>query len=90
MDYLEKNAFRETIHNYSLQGEHNVATKKRLLRLKDATYFGRIDFETNKKTRKIYVGVHNFQNSESDEKYSFIIIIITNCKSFSFTFINLK
>lgn len=67
MDHLEKNAFRETIHNYSLQGEHTVANKKRLLRLKDATYFGRIDFESNKKTRKIYVGVHNFQDKESNE-----------------------
>lgn len=67
MDHLEKNAFRETIHNYSLQGEHTVANKKRLLRLKDATYFGRIDFESNKKTRKIYVGVHNFQDNESNE-----------------------
>lgn len=67
MDHLEKNAFRETIQNYSLQGEHTVANKKRLLRLKDATYFGRIDFESSKKIKKIYVGVHNFQDKESNE-----------------------
>ena len=45
MDHLEKNAFRETIFNYTLQGEHSVDRRKRLFRLLDTPYFGRIDFK---------------------------------------------
>lgn len=73
MDHLEKNSMRETISNYSLQGEHSVENKKRLLRLKDTAYFGRIDFETKiaKKPRRIYVGVHNFQDNTSNENLVF-------------------
>lgn len=45
MDHLEKNNMREAIFNYSLQGEHCVKNSKRLHRLKDTAYFGRIDFK---------------------------------------------
>lgn len=67
MDHLEKNAMRETIHNYSLQGSHSVENKKRLHRLKDTAYFGRIDFkpENAAGAKNIYVGVHNFQEPGS-------------------------
>lgn len=67
MDFLEKNAMREVIQNYSLQGEHGLANRKRLIRLKDTAYFGRIDFlEQNEElARKIYIGVHNFQDTET-------------------------
>ena len=69
MDHLEKNALRETIENYSLQGDHSVDNKKRLLRLKNTAYFGRIDFKENHKNQKrnIYVGVHNFQDSKTND-----------------------
>ncbi|MDA8693111.1 AAA family ATPase [Saprospiraceae bacterium] len=67
MDFLEKNAMREVIQNYSLQGEHGLENRKRLIRLKDTAYFGRIDFtEHNQQvTRNIYVGVHNFQDDDT-------------------------
>ncbi len=73
MDHLEKNAMRETITNYTLQGDHTVENKKRLIRLKDIAYFGRIDFqESDADTfRNIYVGVHNFQDSESNKNLVF-------------------
>lgn len=73
MDFLEKNAMREVIHNYSLQGEHSVENRKRLIRLKDTAFFGRIDFlEHNKQTAKnIYIGVHNFQDTESNKNLVF-------------------
>lgn len=69
MDHLEKNAMRETIYNYTLQGEHSVDTKKRLFRLKDTAYFGRIDFTpTTKKTPdNIYIGVSNFQDTKGNK-----------------------
>lgn len=68
MDHLEKNAFRETIFNYTLQGDHAVDKKRRLFRLLDTPYFGRIDFkeEGKAKTLPVYVGVHNFQDEESN------------------------
>lgn len=73
MDHLEKNAMRETIFNYTLQGEHTVENKKRLQRLKDTAYFGRVDFlETNNKTPKnIYVGVYNFQDTKANKSLVF-------------------
>ena len=67
MDHLEKNSIREAIFNYSLQGEHSVENSKRLHRLKDTAYFGRIDFKNKQSDdlKNIYVGVGNFQDSES-------------------------
>lgn len=67
MDHLEKNALRESIRNFSLVGDHNVKNRKRLLRLKDTAYFGRIDFKENahEEITKLYIGVHNFQDNDS-------------------------
>lgn len=69
MDHLEKNAMRETIHNYTLQGDHSKEQKKRLFRLKDVPYFGRIDFiqKGGEKEKNIYVGVHNFQDDKENK-----------------------
>ncbi|NNE15678.1 MAG: AAA family ATPase [Saprospiraceae bacterium] len=73
MDNLEKNAMREVIRNYSLQGNHSIENRKRLIRLKDTAFFGRIDFleDNNKVARNIYIGVHNFQDSESKKNLVF-------------------
>src|SRR5690554_6678231 len=67
MDHLEKNALRETIYNYSIIGDHHLDKRKRLIRLLDVPYFGRIDFREEGATKadKIYVGVHNYQSEES-------------------------
>ncbi|HSP11514.1 MAG TPA: hypothetical protein VLO29_03225 [Salegentibacter sp.] len=64
MDHLEKNAVREAVSNMAMVGRASLAQKKRLLRLKDITYFGRIDFTESgrKKASQIYVGVHNFKD----------------------------
>lgn len=35
MDHPEKNTMRKTIHNYTLQGDHALDKRKRLLRLRD-------------------------------------------------------
>ena len=69
MDHLEKNNMREAIFNFSLQGEHSVENRKRLIRLKDTAYFGRIDFKESQSSelKNIYVGVHNFQDTESNK-----------------------
>jgi DNA helicase II / ATP-dependent DNA helicase PcrA len=69
MDHLEKNNMREAVFNFSLQGEHSVENRKRLIRLKDTAYFGRIDFKESQSSelKNIYVGVHNFQDTESNK-----------------------
>ncbi len=68
MDHLEKNAMRETIHNYTLQGDHALDKRKRLLRLRDVPYFGRMDFREvgASDVRPVYVGVHNFRDEEGN------------------------
>lgn len=69
MDHLEKNAIRESVTNIAMQGEASVDKRKRLHRLKDVTYFGRIDFKNKKQSKSapIYIGVHNFQDETSKE-----------------------
>lgn len=52
MDHLEKNNTREAIYNFSLQGEHSAENRKRLHRLKDTAYFGRVDFESNQSFKR--------------------------------------
>lgn len=66
MDHLEKNAMREAITNTTSLGDHSVETKKRLLRLREIPYFGRIDFTEKQKTspEPIYIGVHNFRDGD--------------------------
>ena len=66
MDHLEKNALREAICNYSTIGAHHLSKRKRLIRLLDVPYFGRIDFRRDQHTKveSVYIGVHNFQDEE--------------------------
>lgn len=67
MDHLEKNAMREAITNTAAMGDHSVDKKKRLLRLRNVPYFGRIDFRTNgnKQPEPVYVGVYNFYDDSA-------------------------
>ncbi|MBZ9630390.1 AAA family ATPase [Salegentibacter sp. LM13S] len=69
MDHLEKNAVRESVSNMAMLGRASLDKKKRLLRLKNVTYFGRLDFKEDKKAAKdeIYVGVHNFKDEETNK-----------------------
>jgi DNA helicase II / ATP-dependent DNA helicase PcrA len=69
MDHLEKNAVREAVGQTAMLGEASVDKKKRLLRLRDIAYFGRFDFKRKDedKAKPVYVGVHNFQDEETNE-----------------------
>ena len=69
MDHLEKNAMREAITNTAALGDHSVDKKKRLVRMLDVPYFGRIDFTEKGKGNPapIYVGVHNFRDDEKNK-----------------------
>ena len=69
MDHLEKNAVREAVGQTAMLGEVSVDKKKRLLRLRDIAYFGRFDFKRKDedKAKPVYVGVHNFQDEQTNE-----------------------
>ncbi len=68
MDHLEKNAMRESINNTAAIGDHAVEKRKRLIRLKNVPYFGRIDFRKNgkHKAEPLYIGVHNFFDDDTN------------------------
>ncbi|HEX2933811.1 MAG TPA: UvrD-helicase domain-containing protein [Bacteroidales bacterium] len=68
MDHQEKNAMRESITNTASLGDHSVDKKKRLFRLRNVPYFGRIDFKEKGKNNAdpIYVGVHNFRDEDKN------------------------
>lgn len=68
MDHLEKNAMREAISNTSRLGEHAMDKSKRLDRLRNVPFFGRIDFSAkgSNKSLPIYIGVHHFQGGENN------------------------
>lgn len=69
MDHLEKNAVREVISNIAVQGDHAIERKRRLLRLRDVPYFGRIDFlkKGQQNPEPIYVGVYNFREEKAKQ-----------------------
>lgn len=69
MDHVEKVSVRQSIEQMAVLGEHSVAKKKRLEKIKKAPYFGRIDFLLDKKEEKIqiYIGIYSFTNSQNDE-----------------------
>lgn len=73
MDHLEKNALRETVFNYTLQGEHAIDRKKQLFRLRNIPFFGRINFKENSKKTDtpIYIGVHNLQATDGKSNLVF-------------------
>ena len=69
MDAAEKASVKQTVNMQALTGEAAVAYKKRLLKLIETPYFGRIDFrETGSvKAEPIYVGIHSFFDEKENE-----------------------
>ncbi|MEB2785238.1 HelD family protein [Algoriphagus persicinus] len=68
MDHLEKNAIREAVGQIAMMGEAAVDKKRRLHRLRDIPYFGRIDFaKVGKDLETIYIGVHNFRDENANQ-----------------------
>lgn len=60
MDHIEKISVRESIAQTAMTGEHSVGIRKRLLKLQQIPYFGRIDFKITKNTNPYYIGIHSF------------------------------
>lgn len=62
MDAAEKASIKQSVNMQAIAGEAAVAYKKRLLKLIETPYFGRIDFEEKGTDRAdpIYVGIHSY------------------------------
>lgn len=63
IDPHEIRSMRESILNHFALGENVIDKRRRLSKLLDIPYFGRIDFKENKensKTTPIYIGIHTF------------------------------
>ncbi|MCI1648136.1 MAG: UvrD-helicase domain-containing protein [Bacteroides sp.] len=68
IDPHEIRSMRESILNHFAIGESVIDKRRRLAKIVDIPYFGRIDFEEQSEHRPIipvYIGTHTFHDSES-------------------------
>ena len=68
IDPHEIRSMRESILNHFALGENVIDKRKRLGKILDIPYFGRIDFQEKSDAGKIlpvYIGVHSFYDSDS-------------------------
>lgn len=66
MDHVEKVSVRQSVEQGALVGEAAVEKRKRLFKLLQSPYFGRIDFRENGKNTEqpVYIGVHAFTDEQ--------------------------
>ncbi|HET9505732.1 MAG TPA: 3'-5' exonuclease [Hymenobacter sp.] len=65
LDDADLVAADQSINRMAFTGEAAVARKRRLLKLMQSPYFGRVDFEPAGKTRlPVYIGVHSFLDEQ--------------------------
>ncbi|MFA6767626.1 MAG: 3'-5' exonuclease [Parabacteroides sp.] len=72
IDPHEIRSMRESILNHFALGENVIDKRKRLGKILNTPYFGRIDFMENKEAGKIlpiYIGVHSFYDSISKKSF---------------------
>jgi DNA helicase II / ATP-dependent DNA helicase PcrA len=62
MDHAEKVSVRQSISQIAMTGESAVARKRRLARLINTPWFGRIDFSErgDPEVNPLYIGIHSF------------------------------
>jgi DNA helicase-2/ATP-dependent DNA helicase PcrA len=68
IDPHEIRSMRESILNHFALGENVIDKRKRLGKILDTPYFGRIDFKEQKENcavLPVYIGVHSFYDSDS-------------------------
>lgn len=68
IDPHEIRSMRESILNHFAVGESVIDKRKRLLKILDIPYFGRIDFREEKEGSQVqpaYIGIHTFYDPES-------------------------
>lgn len=63
IDEADKVAASQSINSMASTGESSVARKKKLMKLRESPYFGRIDFITEgKEQMPVYIGIHTFSD----------------------------
>lgn len=69
MDHAEKVSVRQSIDQSAMLGENAVAKQKRLNKLRQSPYFGRIDFTEadTGQTHPVYVGIYTFYDDDQQE-----------------------
>lgn len=60
LDEADMVAAGQSINRMAFTGESAVLRKRRLLKLGQSPYFGRIDFKTSDETIPVYIGIHTF------------------------------
>ncbi len=60
MDEADKVAAGQSVNRMASTGENAVSRKRKMLKLIDSPYFGRIDFINNEKRSAIYIGIYTF------------------------------
>lgn len=60
MDEADMVAAGQSINRMAFTGESAVAKKRKLYKLKDSPYFGRIDFVAGQERSPIYIGIYSF------------------------------
>jgi DNA helicase II / ATP-dependent DNA helicase PcrA len=60
LDEADMVAAGQSINRMAFTGESAVARKRKLLKLGQSPYFGRIDFKTSDETIPVYIGIHTF------------------------------
>ncbi len=69
MDFAEKANYRGAVDMSVRLAEHAMMLRKRVERLLDSPYFGRVDFHTSGEdgARTHYIGIHNFSHPETQD-----------------------
>src|SRR5688572_30554835 len=62
MDEADMVAAGQSINRMAFTGEAAVARKRKLLKLGESPYFGRIDFVTNDEQTVVYIGIYSFSD----------------------------
>lgn len=69
MDEADMVAAEQSINRMAFTGESAVATRRKLMKLRESPYFGRIDFattgETNTEPSPVYIGIHTFSDDNA-------------------------
>jgi DNA helicase-2/ATP-dependent DNA helicase PcrA len=65
IDPHEIRSMRESILNHFALGENVIGKRRRLGKILDIPYFGRIDFQENGKVMPVYIGIHSFYDPGS-------------------------
>lgn len=70
MDEADMVAAEQSINRMAFTGESAVATRKKLLKLRDSPYFARIDFQPDSgTTTPVYIGIHTFFDDQTAENH---------------------